>query len=233
MKINNWLFYLIVILFGCELKQNNQNKEVCDTCIVFTKYNDSLIKIYNEKIRWDTGFYSNGKIEYIYGVNFSDLKTGPYFNYYENGKIKIQGHFLNDSQFGDWNFYNAGKTMAYQLYDSLGKLKYICEYKADKISREDGKRLTINHSIAGNIVSFMIFRANPPMIRNEIYYINNFLLNGVKYSEREKIQDFSGNYHLYKKRFHNNSMNQITFILKSKDNYGKIQNDTLFYSLDF
>ncbi len=39
-------------------------------------------------------------------------KHGPYFYYYETGKLKISGQYMNDQKSGDWKYYDDKGGMA-------------------------------------------------------------------------------------------------------------------------
>lgn len=44
-------------------------------------------------------------------------KQGPYFYYYENGKLKIQGNYKKDMKHGTWNYYDEnGKLIKTEEY---------------------------------------------------------------------------------------------------------------------
>lgn len=50
------------------------------------------------------------------------VKHGPYFYYYENGKLKISGQYSNDEQHGEWKYYDdKGKLIKTETYNN-GKL---------------------------------------------------------------------------------------------------------------
>jgi len=38
-------------------------------------------------------------------------KQGPYFYYYENGKLKIQGNYKSDKKHGTWLYYDEKGTL--------------------------------------------------------------------------------------------------------------------------
>lgn len=49
-------------------------------------------------------------------------KHGPYFYYYESGKIKISGNYKNDEKHGEWKYFNAeGSLIKTEEYEK-GKL---------------------------------------------------------------------------------------------------------------
>src|SRR5438132_1047647 len=49
-------------------------------------------------------------------------KDGPYFYYYENGKLKIEGWYSNDEKSGEWKYYDEkGKLVNTEKY-AKGKL---------------------------------------------------------------------------------------------------------------
>ena len=50
------------------------------------------------------------------------MKHGPYFFYYETGKIKISGQYRDDMKQGDWKY-----------YDEHGTLKNTEKYENDKL----------------------------------------------------------------------------------------------------
>ncbi len=50
------------------------------------------------------------------------LKHGPYFFYFENGKIKISGQYKDDKKQGEWKY-----------YDEQGNLKKTEKYESDKL----------------------------------------------------------------------------------------------------
>jgi antitoxin component YwqK of YwqJK toxin-antitoxin module len=56
------------------------------------------------------------------------LKHGPYFFYYENGKLKISGSYKDDKKQGEW-----------KNYDANGNLKKIDTYLDDVL--KDSKNL--------------------------------------------------------------------------------------------
>src|ERR1035437_322539 len=44
-------------------------------------------------------------------------KLGPYFYYYENGKVKIAGEYKDDEKSGTWNYYDEkGKLIKTEKY---------------------------------------------------------------------------------------------------------------------
>ncbi|MDQ3071741.1 MAG: hypothetical protein M3Q97_00560 [Bacteroidota bacterium] len=50
------------------------------------------------------------------------VKHGPYFYYYENGKLKITGYYRDGQKHGEWKYYSAdGKLDKTEKYDN-GKL---------------------------------------------------------------------------------------------------------------
>ena len=45
------------------------------------------------------------------------VKHGPYFYYYENGKLRIQGNYKRDQRHGTWTYYDeSGKTLRVEEY---------------------------------------------------------------------------------------------------------------------
>ena len=45
-------------------------------------------------------------------------KTGPYFYYYENGKVKITGNYKDNMKSGEWKYYDEkGKLLKTEKYD--------------------------------------------------------------------------------------------------------------------
>jgi antitoxin component YwqK of YwqJK toxin-antitoxin module len=49
-------------------------------------------------------------------------KHGPYFYYYENGKLKTSGQYSNDQMHGEWKYYDdKGKLIKTETYNN-GKL---------------------------------------------------------------------------------------------------------------
>ena len=56
-------------------------------------------------------------------ANVSQKKHGPYFYYYESGKLKISGSFKNDKKDGIWKYYDEnGKLIKSETYVD-GELK--------------------------------------------------------------------------------------------------------------
>ena len=49
-------------------------------------------------------------------------KYGPYFYYYENGKVKVSGQYTDDEKSGTWTYYDEkGKVTKTEKYEN-GKL---------------------------------------------------------------------------------------------------------------
>jgi len=49
--------------------------------------------------------------------NVAQKKHGPYFYYYESGKLKISGNFKNDKKDGIWKYYDEnGKLLKSETY---------------------------------------------------------------------------------------------------------------------
>jgi len=56
-------------------------------------------------------------------ANVTQKKHGPYFYYYEGGKLKISGNFKNDKKDGLWKYYDEnGKLIKSETYVD-GELK--------------------------------------------------------------------------------------------------------------
>ncbi len=56
------------------------------------------------------------------GGNTSYQKHGPYFYYFENGKLKTSGQYSNDQMHGEWKHYDdKGKLIKTETYNN-GKL---------------------------------------------------------------------------------------------------------------
>ena len=52
----------------------------------------------------------------------SKVKQGPYFYYYESGKLKISGQYREDNKHGVWKYYDeAGTQTKTETYDN-GKM---------------------------------------------------------------------------------------------------------------
>jgi uncharacterized protein len=50
-------------------------------------------------------------------ANVTQKKHGPYFYYYESGKLKISGSFKNDKKDGLWKYYDEnGKLIKSETY---------------------------------------------------------------------------------------------------------------------
>ena len=46
-------------------------------------------------------------------------KHGPYFYYYENGKLKISGEYKNDEKHGTWKYYDdKGKLTSQEKFEN-------------------------------------------------------------------------------------------------------------------
>ncbi|MDZ4840184.1 MAG: hypothetical protein SGJ04_09275 [Bacteroidota bacterium] len=39
------------------------------------------------------------------------VKSGLYFMYYENGKLKIEGHYKNNKKDGEWKYFDINKKV--------------------------------------------------------------------------------------------------------------------------
>jgi antitoxin component YwqK of YwqJK toxin-antitoxin module len=50
------------------------------------------------------------------------IKQGPYYFYYESGKLKISGQYKDDQKHGDWKYYESGKNIKTEHYEN-GQLK--------------------------------------------------------------------------------------------------------------
>jgi len=47
------------------------------------------------------------------------IKHGPYFYYYETGKLKISGQYKDDKKSGEWKYYDeAGKLNKTEKYEN-------------------------------------------------------------------------------------------------------------------
>ena len=80
-------------------------------------------------------FYDAGKTQLKEVINYREImdpsdmsvkgykKHGPYFYYYENGKLKISGQYKNDKKHGDWKYYNQDGTQTKTESYSDGVLK--------------------------------------------------------------------------------------------------------------
>jgi antitoxin component YwqK of YwqJK toxin-antitoxin module len=46
-------------------------------------------------------------------------KNGPYFYYYENGKLKVSGEYRSDKKSGTWRYYDeTGKEIKVEKYEN-------------------------------------------------------------------------------------------------------------------
>lgn len=53
----------------------------------------------------------------------AQIKHGPYFFYYESGKLKISGGYKDDQKHGEWKYYDEnGKLIKSEQYEN-GKMK--------------------------------------------------------------------------------------------------------------
>lgn len=55
-------------------------------------------------------------------MSITTVKQGPYFYYYENGKLKISGEYTDDKKSGTWKY-----------YDQNGKLTKTEKYVNDEL----------------------------------------------------------------------------------------------------
>jgi antitoxin component YwqK of YwqJK toxin-antitoxin module len=86
--------------------QNNSGKTYYDSARTKPKEVFSYKEVNTFSIEGD---HSIAKVSY--------KKHGPYFYYYENGKIKIHGNYKNDKKDGDWKFYDEqGKLIKTEKY---------------------------------------------------------------------------------------------------------------------
>jgi len=53
------------------------------------------------------------------GMKTTYVKYGPYFYYYENGKLKISGQYKDDKKTGEWSYYDEqGKLIKTEKYEN-------------------------------------------------------------------------------------------------------------------
>lgn len=57
-------------------------------------------------------------------VETKKKKHGPYFYYYESGKIKISGNYKDDEKHGNWKYYDErGRLVKTEVYEKGKKVK--------------------------------------------------------------------------------------------------------------
>jgi antitoxin component YwqK of YwqJK toxin-antitoxin module len=110
--------------------------------LLFTVFFFFQMSIYAQHIDGNSGktYYDTGrtKLKEVYSykekttfsvtgdhsvANVTQIKHGPYFYYYEGGKLKISGNFKNDKKDGIWKYYDEnGKMIKSETYLN-GELK--------------------------------------------------------------------------------------------------------------
>ncbi len=50
------------------------------------------------------------------------VKHGPYFEYYENGKLKISGAFKDNQKHGEWKYFDDKQNLTKTEKYNLGKI---------------------------------------------------------------------------------------------------------------
>lgn len=50
------------------------------------------------------------------------IKEGPYYSWFKNGKLKVNGTYKNKKRIGVWKWYNEDGDLTYSYYYSKSKL---------------------------------------------------------------------------------------------------------------
>lgn len=125
-------------------------------------------------------YYPNGNLKSE--ISFiNNIKNGPIFNYFEDGRIAVKGYFKNDQREKKWYFYdeNTGKLIAIENYKNGllegeqiyyypdGNLKVKGNYKDNyrvgfwQMYDENGKLSVQNIFLDGeDVVSVALFQEN-------------------------------------------------------------------------
>ncbi len=185
------LFCFLSIILGCDFNQTLVDEKNNDFIIETITTNDSLLSIIQKRELAETSYYKNGKVNFILGYNLARQNHGVYKSFFKNGKVKTEGRFFNDSQIGNWYYYNIGGLYAYQLYDSSGSLAYSRMYKKGKLLNEDGKCAAIDTYKVKNSIKFEMSFANLPGMRYELTFKNYSYYNSkMMFSEIKKKSVF-------------------------------------------
>ena len=104
-----------------------------------------------KEIEIHTERYDNGKMKkeyqsYTRGINYRPIKHGWYKSYYESGKVKEEGNYVDGKVEGEWvKYYESGKVKEEGNYvDKKTEGKWVWYYESGKVFWErnyvDGKR---------------------------------------------------------------------------------------------
>jgi len=95
---------ILLLLFSCGDKIIEKIEETYPSNKPKTT---SFYKVVDEKeIKvQEKEFYENGKVK-MEGEFKDGKRTGKGLNYYPNGKLRMEGDYKNDKQTGHWKFYN-------------------------------------------------------------------------------------------------------------------------------
>jgi antitoxin component YwqK of YwqJK toxin-antitoxin module len=98
------LFVLFIIHLSIVAKAQNVEGENGKTYYDNEKTKPKEVFSFKENTRFDPNDRAAKPI-------ISRVKHGPYFYYFENGKLKVSGQYKDDKKHGEWKYYDERGTL--------------------------------------------------------------------------------------------------------------------------